>query len=182
MSRVVLPAPVGPTTAIRSPGSTDRDTLRSWSSAAPAYRNDTSSISIRPLRSPGATVPVSRPWGCSSITEKTRSAEARPDCTELHTEDRPVIGPQNRATHWRKRNHVGRARLPSATLGPPTATTATVAQPVRATSAGKIPLKSLFTASVARYHMPCSSSNSRSAGACAPNDRITSAPAVISRT
>ena len=39
-----------------------------------------------------------------------------------------------------------------------------------------------FTASVARYHPPCSLSNSRSAGACAPNDRITSAPAVISRT
>ena len=93
-----------------------------------------------------------------------------------------MIGPQNRATHWRKRNHVDRTRLPSATLGPPTATTATVAQPVRATSAGKIPLNSLFTASVTWYHLLCSSSNSRSANVSAPNDRITSAPAVISKT
>src|SRR6476469_7584090 len=76
LTRVLLPAPVGPTTATTSPGSTSRDTWLSTGVSPLSYPNVTSSKRICPTVEDGiGTAPgVSFTSGSDSKTSITRCA------------------------------------------------------------------------------------------------------------
>ena len=116
---MVFPAPVGPTIAQDSPGSTTRFSPR-ISGLSGTYWNATSSNTTRPSTWPGRT--GSSGSGISSSASrnsKTRSAEATPDCIRLTTAAIWVIGIWNCRAYWMNAWTSPRGIAPEATCRPP---------------------------------------------------------------
>ena len=99
---VVLPAPVGPTIAIVWPGRTCR--LKSvMSGLSASYLKFTCSSATWPLTSPrSAPVSTSGASSSASRSSKTRSADARPDCSRFIWPAICMIGMVNWREYWMK--------------------------------------------------------------------------------
>src|SRR6266852_4691412 len=119
LTRVVFPAPVGPTIAIVCPGSatSDRFSIKGWSAR---YRNDTSSNSTRPCRLVGrAGRTGSAICSSASSKSKTRSADATPDWSRFAMDATWVKGWVNCLEYWMNACTSPRLMTPVATRTPP---------------------------------------------------------------
>ena len=82
LTRVVLPAPVGPTIATVVPGSATND-KSVMSGLSGSYEKVTLSNSTRPIVGDGSIESTSADCSSASSNSNTRSAEATPDCKTL---------------------------------------------------------------------------------------------------
>src|SRR4051795_13114377 len=125
LTRVVLPAPVGPTMAMVWPGSAtnDRSSIKGFFGS---YENVTWSNSTRPWILGGFTVAGASAL-CSSASRNsmTRSNEAMPDWKTFIIDANCVNGMEKLREYWMKAWMSPTVMAPDATRKPPTTATIT---------------------------------------------------------
>ncbi len=100
-TRVVFPAPLGPTSAIISPGRASRSIPASTSDASSPYRKLTPSSRTRPFTSPSSPAPLSSTSVASSRNSKILSAAPTAPATCVYRFANMFAGPNSMASTFR---------------------------------------------------------------------------------